>query len=69
MKRIRPEDGNRSPIRECCSNFWYTDTNAESTQRGSWRRLAVTGYLSFILDELRYLGKTPPAANLDRLLP
>ena len=26
-------------------------------------------YLSFVLDELRYLGKTPPAADLDRLLP
>ena len=26
-------------------------------------------YLSFLLDELRYLGKTPPAAELDRLLP
>ena len=26
-------------------------------------------YISFLLDELRYLGKTPPAAELDRLLP
>ncbi len=26
-------------------------------------------YLSFVLDELRYLSKTPPAAELDRLLP
>jgi len=26
-------------------------------------------YISFLLDELRYLGKTPPAVELDRLLP
>jgi len=26
-------------------------------------------YLSFVLAELRYHGKTPPAADLDRLLP